>query len=75
VAGGDSPDSRATDPEEAAWGTAVDAAPWLVGESEPHDEVPPEELYEKLKPFKERVAEDIKDAEGWRPACRPGSVV
>ena len=48
-----------TDPEEAAWRTAVDAAPWLVG-SEPDEEVPPEELYEKLKPFKDRVAEDIK---------------
>jgi hypothetical protein len=35
-------------------------APWLVGESEPHEEVPPEQLYEKLEPFKERVAEDIK---------------
>jgi hypothetical protein len=23
--------------------------------------VPPDELYEKLKPFKERVAEDIRD--------------
>ena len=53
--------SRDTDPEEAAWRTAVDAAPWLVGESEPHEEVPPDELYEKLKPFKERVAEDIKE--------------
>jgi len=53
-----------TDPEEAAWRTAVDAAPWLVGESEPHDEVPPDELYDKLKPFKERVAEDIKGDEG-----------
>jgi hypothetical protein len=50
-----------TDPEEAAWRTAVDAAPWLVGESEPHEETPPDELYEKLKPFKERVAEDIKE--------------
>jgi hypothetical protein len=50
-----------TDPDEAAWRTAVEAAPWLVGESEPHEEVPPEELYEKLKPFKERVAEDIKE--------------
>ena len=50
-----------TDPDEAAWRTAVEAAPWLVGESEPHDEVDPDELYEKLKPFKERVAEDIKD--------------
>ena len=53
--GGDS------DPEEAAWRTAVDAAPWLVGESDPHEPVPPDELYEKLKPFKERVAEDIRE--------------
>jgi hypothetical protein len=52
-----------TDPEEAAWRTAVDAAPWLVGESEPHEEVPPDELYDKLKPFKEKVAEDIKDGD------------
>jgi hypothetical protein len=49
-----------TDPDEAAWRTAVEAAPWLVGESEPHEEVPPEELYEKLRPFKDRVARDIK---------------
>jgi hypothetical protein len=51
---------RDTDPEEAAWRTAVDAAPWLVG-SKPQDEVPPDQLYEKLKPFKDRVAEDIKN--------------
>jgi len=50
-----------SDPEEAAWRTAVDAAPWLVGESDPHEAVPPDELYDKLKPFKERVAEDIRD--------------
>jgi len=50
-----------TDPEEAAWRTAVDAAPWLVGESEPQEEVPPDALYDKLKPFKEKVAEDIKE--------------
>src|ERR671914_228026 len=43
-----------TDPEESAWRTAVDAAPWLVGKSEPDQEVPPGELYDKLKPFKER---------------------
>jgi hypothetical protein len=54
-------DAGRTDPDEAAWRTAVEAAPWLVGESEPHEEVPPEELYEKLRPFKERVAEDIKE--------------
>lgn len=52
-----------TDPEEAAWRTAVDAAPWLVGESDPHAKTPPEELYETLKPFKDRVAEDIKERE------------
>jgi hypothetical protein len=51
-----------SDPEEAAWRTAVDAAPWLVGESDPQEAVPPDELYEKLKPFKERVAEDIRDS-------------
>src|SRR3954454_5522915 len=48
-------------PDEAGWRTAVESASWLVGESEPHEEVPPEELYDKLKPFKERVAEDIRD--------------
>jgi hypothetical protein len=52
-----------SDPDEVAWRTAVEAAPWLVGESEPQEEVPPEELYDKLKPFKERVAEDIRDGE------------
>jgi hypothetical protein len=53
-AGGD------TDVQEAAWRTAVDAAPWLVGE--PQAEIPPDELYEKLKPFEERVAADIDES-------------
>jgi hypothetical protein len=56
-------DGGDTDADEAAWRTAVEAAPWLVGESEPHEEVPPDELYDKLKPFKEQVAEDIRDPE------------
>jgi hypothetical protein len=47
--------------DEVAWKTAVDSAPWLVGSER---EVPPEELFEKLQPFKELVAEDIKDGEG-----------
>ncbi len=47
-----------TDAQEAAWRTAVEAAPWLVGD--PQTEVAPDELYEKLKPFEERVAEDIE---------------
>ncbi|MBV9606849.1 MAG: hypothetical protein JO027_17170 [Solirubrobacterales bacterium] len=49
-----------TDAEEVAWRTAVEAAPWLVGDAEPHAKTDPDELYETLKPFKDRVAEDIK---------------
>ena len=45
--------------EEVAWKTAVDAAPWLLG-GEPEEAVPPDELFERLQPFKERVAEDIR---------------
>jgi hypothetical protein len=52
-----------TDAEEAAWRTAVEAAPWLVGESDPHAKTSPEELYETLKPFKDKVADDIKEGE------------
>jgi hypothetical protein len=52
-----------TDPEEAGWRTAVEAAPWLVGKEETAEgeQVDPDELFEKLKPFKDRVAEDIRD--------------
>ena len=55
-------DEGDTDAEEAAWRTAVEAAPWLVGDSDPHAKTGPEELYETLKPFKDRVAEDIKES-------------
>jgi hypothetical protein len=57
-------DGQNTDPEEAAWRTAVDAAPWLVGDSEPDTKTEPDELYEALKPFKEKVAQDIKENDG-----------
>jgi hypothetical protein len=46
--------------EEVAWKTAVDAAPWLLGEAPPGG-VDPDEAFEKLQPFKERVAEDIRE--------------
>ena len=52
--GGDS------DPDEVAWNTAVEAAPWLLGASEPEQPLEPDELYEKLEPFKQRVSEDIR---------------
>ena len=51
-----------SDPEEAAWRTAVDAAPYLLGEEE--GEVAPEEAFEKLKPFKDLVSEDIRSGPG-----------
>jgi hypothetical protein len=49
------------DAEEAAWQTAVEAAPWLIGKREPEQEVEPDELFDKLKPFQERVANDIRE--------------
>jgi hypothetical protein len=55
--GGGSQDS---DPDEVAWNTAVEAAPWLLGTSEPEQGLSPDELYERLEPFKRRVAEDIR---------------
>jgi hypothetical protein len=53
-------ESGAHEADEVAWKTAVDAAPWLLGESPPQEGVEPEELFEKLQPFKELVAEDIE---------------
>jgi hypothetical protein len=57
--GGAAPGSS-TDPDESAWSTAIEAAPWVLGTNEPDREVPPEELFEKLEPFKRLVAEDIR---------------
>jgi hypothetical protein len=48
--------------DESAWDTAIEAAPWIVGTREPQEAVPPEELYERLHPFKELVADDIRRA-------------
>src|SRR5690242_17823216 len=50
-------------PDEAAWNTALEAAPWIVGTREPREPVPADELYERLHPFKELVAEDIRRSE------------
>jgi hypothetical protein len=41
------------------WKTAVEAAPLLVDPDE--EKIDPEELFERLKPFKDRVAEDIRE--------------
>jgi hypothetical protein len=55
---GDDEDHQETD--QAAWEVAVEAAPWLVGTSEPDKPIPAKELFERLKPFQEEVAEDIR---------------
>ena len=47
----------------AAWKTAVDSAPWPLSSTPPEREVAPEELFDKLQPFKELVAEDIRDGD------------
>jgi hypothetical protein len=54
-------DGGGSDADEVAWSTAVEAAPWVLGSREPEGEIPPEELFEKLEPFKRLVAEDIKE--------------
>ena len=47
--------------DEAAWRTAIEAAPYLL--SPDARDVPPRELFEKLPPFKELVAEDIEQGD------------
>jgi hypothetical protein len=47
--------------DEAAWRTAMEAAPYLL--SPDARDVPPRELFEKLQPFKELVAEDIEQGD------------
>ena len=56
-------DGGADHAEEVAWKTAVDAAPWLLGEASERG-IDPDEAFEKLQPFKERVAEDIRERDG-----------
>jgi hypothetical protein len=53
-------DDRGSDVKEAAWRTAVEAARRLVGE--PDEQIDPNKLYDKLKPFEERVEQDIENS-------------
>jgi hypothetical protein len=57
--------------DEVAWRTAIEAAPWLLGDPEPKDALPADELFEKLKSFKDLVEDDIKDGEAETP--EPGT--
>lgn len=55
-----------SDPEEeertneTAWRTAIEAAPYILGGDAVEREVPPEEFFEKIKPLKDLVADDIR---------------
>jgi hypothetical protein len=53
-------EAQASSVDEAAWKTAMDAAPYLLPGDAVEREIPADELFEKLQPFKERVAEDIE---------------
>jgi len=45
---------------EVAWRTAIDAAPYILGGDAVEREVPAKEFFEKMKPLKDLVADDIK---------------
>jgi len=59
---GEAPGAEVEHAEEVAWKTALDAAPWLLGEPPPEG-VSADTLFEKLEPFKQRVADDIREDE------------
>ena len=54
---------RGDDTDEVAWKTAIEAAPWLLGDA-PAGGIDAEAAFEKLQPFKELVADDIRDDDG-----------
>ena len=56
----EAPTASGADADEVAWRTTIDAAPYLLGGDAVEREIPPEELFEKLQPFKELVADDIE---------------
>jgi hypothetical protein len=54
------PDGEHRETDQAAWEVAVEATPWLVGTRQPDKPIPASELFARLKPFQEEVAEDIR---------------
>jgi hypothetical protein len=61
--GGDKHREEPAPADEVGRKTAVDAAPYLLGAEAIEEEVPPEELYAKLQPFKQLVADDIESGD------------
>ncbi|MDQ3778299.1 MAG: hypothetical protein M3310_05470 [Actinomycetota bacterium] len=58
--------------DEVAWRTALEAAPYILSGDAVEREVPPEEFFEKLKPLKDLVADDIRGDDGEDDAERGG---
>jgi len=58
---GDNADDTEERIDEIAWRTAIEAAPFILAGDAIEREVPPEELFEKVKPLKDLVADDIRD--------------
>ena len=58
--GGEADDEAEERTNEVAWRTAIEAAPYILGGEASEREVPPEEFFEKVKPLKDLVAEDIR---------------
>ena len=52
---------------EVAWRTAIEAAPYILGGDAVEREVPPEEFFEKVKPLKDLVADDIRPEDDAEP--------
>jgi hypothetical protein len=55
--------AQASSVDEVAWKTAMDAAPYLLPGDAVERELLADELFEKLQPFKDRVAEDIESSD------------
>ena len=70
--GGEAGGAHDESADEVAWKATIDAAPWLLGTDHPDREVPPEELFDKLQPFKEMVADDIDDGDDGDDERRAG---
>lgn len=56
-------DEDGEDRSEAAWRMAIEAAPYLLRGDAVEEETPADELFEKLKPFQELVADDLEQEE------------
>ena len=55
--------TAATPADEVGWKSAIEAAPFLLPGDAVEREIPADELFAKLQPFKELVAEDIEESD------------